>query len=326
LAHGETAGVHRGLGGAAATSAFWPLAARAQQRALPVIGYLSSGSPAYLTIAFRQGLSEQGYVEGRNVEIFFRSGYNVLPTLAAELVRQRVALIFAETDAGALAAKAASATIPIVFAIGGDPVELGLVASLNRPGGNITGMSFQNTELVAKQLQLLHEIVPAVTSIGYLVNPTNATEVETRTKEAENAARILGVGLTILKASAPGEIEAAFAILAGQRIGALLVDGDPLFGTHSDQLAALAARHAMPALSSREFVEAGGLMSYGTSIADAFRLAGTYAGRILKGEKPADLPVQLSTRFEMVLNLKTAKTLGIEVPTATLLRAKEVIE
>jgi putative tryptophan/tyrosine transport system substrate-binding protein len=314
-----------GLGGAVA----WPVVARAQQRALPVIGFLNSGSPEFFTASFRRGLSEQGYVEGRNIEISYWSApaqYNRLPTLAAELVRHRVAVIFTETELGALAAKAASATIPIVFAIGGDPVQRGLVTSLSRPGGNVTGVSFLATQLVAKRLQLLHETVPAVTRMGYLVNPANATEVETRTQEAENAAPIFGVSLTIVKAGTPGEIEAAFATLVGQRIGALLVDGDPMFGGHAEQLAALATRHAMPAIFSRTFVQAGGLMSYEASIPEAWRLAGTYAGRILKGENPADLPVVQPTKFDLAINLKTAKALGLTIPPNLLAIANEVIE
>ena len=261
--------------------------------------------------------------------MFYRSAeaqYNRLPTLAAELVRCRAAVIFTETEVGALAAKAASATIPIVFAIGGDPVQRGLVASLNRPGGNVTGVSFLHTQLVAKRLQLLHEIVPAATQIGYLVNPTDATEVETRTNEAENAARAFGVSLTIVKAATPGEIEAAFATLVGQPIDALLVGGDPMFGAHADQFAALAARHAMPAIFSRAFVQAGGLISYEASIPEAWRLAGTYAGRILKGEKAADLPVMQPTKFDLVINLQTAKVLGLETPPQLLALADEVIE
>jgi putative tryptophan/tyrosine transport system substrate-binding protein len=312
-----------GLGGVVA----WPVVARAQPRSVPAIGFLSSGAPEFFTASFRRGLSEQGYDEGRNVEIFYWSAeaqYNRLPTLAAELARRRVAVIFTETEVGALAAKAASATI--VFAIGGDPVQRGLVASLNRPGGNVTGVSFLSTLLVAKRLQLLHEIVPAVKRVGYMVNPANTTEVETRTKEAENAARVFTVSLTIVKAGTPGEIEAAFATLVGQRIGTLLVDGDPLFGAHADQLAALATRHAMPAMFSRAFVEAGGLMSYDASLPEAWRLAGTYAGRILKGEKPADLPVMQASKFDLAINLKTAKALGLTIPTNLLVRADEVIE
>jgi putative ABC transport system substrate-binding protein len=315
------------IGGAAA----WPLAARAQQPNLPVIGYLNSNDNNLFITAFRRGLGEQGYVEGRNVEILYRSAegrYDRLPALAADLVRRRVAVIVATGGPASLAATAATSTIPIVFGTGGDPVELGLVASLDRPGGNTTGASFLTSELTTKRLELLHEIVPAATLIGFLVNPTNSVG-EAERREAEIAARILGMRLVIANASTASEIEAAFAILVEERIGALLIAGDPLFtNTGHHQVVALAARHAVPAIyESRENVEADGLMSYAaTNTSDVFRVAGTYTGRILKGEKPADLPVQRSTRTEMVLNLKTAKTLGIEVPTAILLRADEVLE
>ena len=319
-----------GLGGAAAA---WPLAASAQQPALPVIGYLGGSTETagpHFAAAFRQGLGELGYVEGRNVAILYRwaeDRYERLPALAADLVSRRVAVIVANVvTAAAVAAKSATTTIPIVFAIGADPVNIGLVASLNRPGGNATGVAFLNTALTAKRLELLHEIVPAAASIGFLVNPT-LRNTEASLREAESAARILGVRLTILDASTPSEMEKAFAILVGQQIGALTVYPAPLYFEQRNELAAMAARDKLPAIYTwRESVEAGGLMSYGASIADACRLAGTYVGRILKGEKPADLPVQQSTRIEMVLNLKTAKALGIEVPTATLLRADAVIE
>jgi putative ABC transport system substrate-binding protein len=316
-----------GLGSVAA----WPLAVRGQQPAAPVVGYLSGGTENAARLGpFRQGLGEQGYVEGRNLEILYRSaeGYDRLPALAADLVRRRVAVIVAGGGPASLAATAATSTIPIVFATGGDPVELGLVASLDRPGGNTTGASFLTSELTAKRLELLHEIVPAATLIGFLFNPTNSVGAAER-REAEIAARILGVRLVIANASMASEIEAAFAILVEQRIGSLLVAGDPLFtNVQRDQLLALAARHAVPAIyETREIVDAGGLMSYGAKdISGTFRLAGNYAGRILKGEKPADLPVQRSGRTETALNLKTAKALGIKVPTATLLHADEVIE
>ena len=310
----------------------WPLAARAQQPALPVVGYLSAGSPdSNVGVAgFRKGFAEMGYVEGQNVAIEYRwalGRYDRLPALAADLVRRRVAVIVAAGGPASLAAKSATATIPIVFGTGGDPIELGLVASLDRPGGNATGASFLTQELTAKRIELLHEIVPAATLIGILLNPTNSLS-EAQRREAEIAARILGVRLVIANASTASEIEAAFAILVEQRIGALLVAGDPLFiSVMRDQLVALTARHAVPAIyEARENVDAGGLMSYGTSILDANRLSGVYTGRILKGEKPADLPVQQSTKVELVINLKTAKALGITVPQLLLGRVDEVIE
>jgi len=321
-----------GIGAAATSAAGWPPAARAQQP-LPAIGYLSGGTVSsfpQFEAAFRQGLGEQGYVDGRNVEILYRWAelqYDRLPALVADLVRQRVAVIVATVITSAvLAAKAATTTIPIVFAYGGDPVESGLVAALNRPGGNATGASFLNIALTAKRLELLHEVVPAATSIGMLVNPTQrVTELEV--KEAESAARILGVRLVVANAAAAEEIERAFETLVQQRIGALLLGLDALFFVQRDEFAALAIHHRLPAISAwAESVEAGGLLSYGPSISDAMRIAGNYAGRILKGEKPADLPVQQSTRIETVLNLKAAKALGIEVPTKTLLRADRVIE
>jgi len=316
-----------------AGAATWPFAAWAQQRTVPVIGILDGGTEhatEHQIAAFRRGLGEQGYVENQNVEILYRwaeSHYDRLPALAADLVRRRVAVIYSSACTPcAEAAKSANAMIPIVFVTGGDPVKLGLVASLNRPGANETGISFLTTALVAKRLQLLREIVPAVTTVGYLVNPT-APQAEAERSEAEMAARALGVHLVILNASAPSEIERAFAIVAEQRIGALLGGADALFVVQRAQLAALAARHALPAIYfAREIVEAGGLISYGANISDATRLAGTYAARILKGEKPADLPVQQSTKIEMVINLKTAKALGLEIPPGILAIVDEVIE
>jgi putative tryptophan/tyrosine transport system substrate-binding protein len=321
-----------GLGSAAAL----PLAARAQQPAIPVIGILSLGTespggPFNNTAAFHQGLGELGYIEGRNVEILYRWAEfrnDRFPALAEDLVRRRVAVIVATSETtAARAAKSATATIPIVFTTGADPVEEGLVASLNRPGGNVTGVSFLTTALIAKRLELLHELVPAAKSIGFLVNPTTP-QVEVELRETETAAGILGVHLVILNASTPSQIEMTFANLVGQRIDALMVGGGGLFGrAYGVQLAALAARHAMPAIyTTRVVVDAGGLMSYGASVSDAFRLAGTYVGRILKGEKPAELPVQRSARFEMVLNLKTAKALGLIVPQTLLATADQVIE
>ena len=316
------------LGGAAVA---WPLAARAQQRPLPVVGFLT-GAPEYppLIVAFRHGLAEQGYVEGRNTQILYRFAdgrYELLPALATELVGARVDVIAAlGGTAPVLAARSATSTTPIVFTTGTDPVGAGLVSSLNHPGGYLTGVTFLTQELTAKRLELLHEVLPATTSIGFLVNPA-ASQAEPDIKEAQLAARILGVRLVVLNASTPNEIEATFAIIAQQKIGALLLASDNFFAFQSPQIAALAAQGAVPTIyAARDPVESGGLMSYGARISDGVRLAGTYVGRILKGEKPSDLPVQQSTRIEMVLNLKTARALGIEVPTATLLRATEVIE
>jgi putative tryptophan/tyrosine transport system substrate-binding protein len=318
------------LGG---TAVAWPLAARAQKPALPVIGYLSAGSsspgdPA--AAAFHRGLRELGYIEGRNVEIVYRWAeirYDRLPALAADLVRGRVAVIVAiGGSVTALAAKSATATIPIVFAFGADPVELGLVSSLNSPGGNVTGGFFLTRPLTPKRFQLLHEMVPAATSIGFLVNPTTPG-VDADLRQAEIAARTLGARLVIVNARTPSEIEAAFAVLVEQRVDAFLAAGDLLFAAQGNQLAALAARHSVPAIYiNRGIVDAGGLMSYGANAFDAFRLAGTYAGRILNGERPADLPVQQATRIEFVLNLKTAKSLGLTVPNTLLVAADEVIE
>jgi putative ABC transport system substrate-binding protein len=314
------------FGGAAA----WPLAARAQQPAMPVIGFLGAGGPtASLVPPFREGLKDAGYVEGQNVVIEYRwaeGQYDRLPALAIDLASRRVAVIFAADNAAAQVVRPAGTTIPIVFAIGADPVKLGLVASLSRPGGNMTGVSFLSTATVAKMLEMLHQAVPNATAIAALMNPTNPNG-ETDTREAQEAARILGLQLHVLDASNDREIEAAFATLVQRRAGALVVQGDSFFGGQADQLAALAARHAMPAIyQSRIFAEAGGLMSYGASLADARRMAGTYTGRILKGEKPADLPVQQSTKIELVINLKTAKALGLAIPPGVLAIADEVIE
>jgi putative tryptophan/tyrosine transport system substrate-binding protein len=319
-----------GIGSAAAAA---PLAARAQQRPVPVIGYLTdaaeSATSSYIA-AFRQGLREQNYVEGRNVEILYRfadAHNDRLSAFAADLVRRQVAVIAAfGAPAVALAAKSATTTIPIVFSTGGDPVATGLVASLNRPGGNATGTTPLVQELNAKRLELLHELVPNVTLIGSIQDP-RLPGTESRIRELENAARVLGVRLMVVDATTPGEIEKSFEALIQRGIGALAMGGSSLALNDRDQLVALASRHGVPAIYfAREFVDAGGLVSYGASIADSTRLAATYVGRVLKGEKPADLPVQRSTRIEMVLNLKTAKALGIEVPAATLLRADEVIE
>jgi len=322
-----------GLGSAAAVLPACQLAALAQ-RPLPVIGYLSGTSEASLaelTAAFRKGLGEQGYIEGRNVQFVYRfadNRYERLPAFAADLVRLRVAVIATTGGPAAhLAAKAATATIPIVFATGSDPVEIGLVPRLNRPGGNVTGVTFLSVGLFAKRLEMLHELVPSVTQVGHLLNPASPT-AQADMREAESAARALGLNLMTVRASSPGEIEPAFTTLVGEHVGGFLESADAFFSEQRDQIAALTVRYRLPAVfHRRDFVDvSGGLMSYGASFSDAWRLAGSYAGRILKGEKPADLPVQRSVRIEAVLNLKTAKALGIAVPTATLLRADEVIE
>jgi putative ABC transport system substrate-binding protein len=319
-----------GLGGTAA----WPVVAQAQQPAMPMIGFLSVDherhEAEYVLPAFHQGLREQGYVEGRNVEILYRwagLAYDRLPELAADLARRPVAVIVATGGTPvALAAKAATATIPIVIAGGGDPVALGLVASLNRPGGNVTGVSFLTVQVIAKRLELLRQLVPTATTIGLLVNP-RSPQVANETAEAERAARVLNVQLLVANASTPDELERTFSTLASQRINALLCGADALFGVQHKQLAALAARHALPTIYHiSDTVKAGGLMSYGASISDAWHIAGIYAGRVLKGEKPADLPVQLSTKIELVINLKTAKALGLTIPETLLATADEVIQ
>src|SRR6516165_7310249 len=317
------------LGGAAA----WPLAARAQQPVMPVIGFLSSGSQqsdVWRLVEFRRGLSKTGYVEGRNVMSHFSwadEQYDRLPALATELARSQPAVIVAVGGpVAALAAKAASTTIPIVFAIAGDPVNLGLVASVNRPGGNATGVSTVFCSVGAKQLETLHEMLPKATLIGCLVNQKNPNVV-TGTMEAQEAARILGLRLQFVNAGTEPEIDVAFAALAHARADALVVITDPLFNSRPQQLAALAARYDLPTIYPyREFAAAGGLISYGGNLTEPWYLAGVYAGRILKGEKAADLPVQQTTRLTLVVNLKTAKALGIEVPPTLLARADEVIE
>jgi putative ABC transport system substrate-binding protein len=313
-------------GGAAA----WPLAARAQQPALPMIGYLSGVAPAGAPLAaFRRGLQETGYREGQNVAIEYRwadDQYERLGTLAADLVRRQVTVIVATGIPAALAAKAATATIPIVFTSAGDPVEFGLVASLNRPGGNLTGVTSLSIDLGSKRLELLHELVPAATITGLLVNPTNPN-AEILSRDAQAAARILGLQLQVLHASTESNLDAVFATLVQMRAGALVISNAGLFNRLSGQLGALSVRHALPTIFQfREFAAAGGVMSYGSSYTDDDRLAGVYTGRILKGEKPADLPVQQATKIELIINLKTAKALGLTVPLALLTRADEVIE
>ena len=317
------------LGGAAS----WPLAAGAQQPAMPVIGFLGSELPDLYVDrlrAFRQGLNEASFVEGRNVAIEYRwaEGRNDrLPGLADDLVRRRVTVMVATTTPAVLAAKAATTTIPIAFLTGTDPVAMGVVASLNRPGGNMTGVSNLSTEMGAKQLELLHAVIPSATVIALLVNPTDPIIVETLSKDLQTAAHAIQRELLVGSASTEREIDTAFTTLVQRKVGALVVGNDPFFNARPDQLVALAARHAVPAIYPyREFVAAGGLMSYGSSLTDAYRLVGVYAGRILKGEKPADLPVQQSTKVELVLNLKTAKALGIALPISLVGRADEVVE
>jgi putative tryptophan/tyrosine transport system substrate-binding protein len=317
------------LGGAAAG---WPLGARAQQSAMPAIGLLDLRSPDVLAErlrALRQGLKQTGYVEGENVTIEYRwaQGHqDRLPTLAADLAARGVGAIIANALDAALAAKAATTTIPIVFVIADDPVKFGLVASLNRPGGNVTCISFLSPALEAKRIELLHELVPKATVIAALVNP-NFPSADIRTSATRAAAAALGLELSIVNAGSEREIEAAFATIVERRAGALLIASDPFFFGRREQLVTLAARHAMPAVYfSRDFVTAGGLMSYGTNIVDAERLAGIYTGEILKGAKPSDLPVVQPTKFELVINLKAAKALGLTVPLTLQVAADEVIE
>jgi putative tryptophan/tyrosine transport system substrate-binding protein len=317
-----------GLGSAVA----WPLGAWAQQPGMPVIGYLDAGSLETRRDAvaeFHRGLSETGYVEGRNVAVEYRWAENHLdrlPALAADLVRRQVAAVVALPVPSTLAAKAATKSIPIVFQVGVDPVEIGLVAGLNRPGGNLTGIYNLNTAVVAKRLQLLHELVPAATSIAFLVDPTNAVATETQTKELQVAARILGVRLLILNASDQSEFDAAFATLFRERAGGLVVGSGPLFVNRTDQLVALAARHRVPVIYTGRATAAGGLMSYGTDFSGLYRQVGVYIGRILNGEKPEDLPVQQVTKVQLAVNMKTAKALGLTIPETMLATADEVIQ
>jgi putative ABC transport system substrate-binding protein len=316
------------LGGAAA----WPIVARAQGSAKPAIGYLSVRtlkSEASLLAAFRQGLGAGGFVEGQSLSIEYRFAdgrYEQLPAMAADLARRQVAVIFAGGGTAA-AAKAATSTIPIVFSGNTDPVQSGLVASFNRPGGNVTGVSNLSGDVTEKRLQLLHDLIPTASTIGYLINPSAPIDLEALRRRGQAAAASLGLDVRFLEAGSERDFETAFASLQQSRAGALMIGPDPYFTSRSEQLAGLALRHAMPAsYQFREFTAAGGLMSYGGSISEGYRLAGTYAARILKGEKPADLPVQQSTKVELAINLNTARALGLTVPQGLLFAADEVIE
>jgi len=318
-----------GLGGAVA----WPLVARAQQPGIPVIGFVSGGSAAASTgyvAAFRKGLSESSYVDGQNVTVEYHwldGQYDRLPAIMADLVRRRVAVIATWGDATAPAAKAATATIPIVFGVAQDPVKLGLVASLARPGSNATGINFFAGEVVAKRLGLLHQLVPKAVRVAVLLNPANATSAETTLPQVQEAARTAGLQVLVFNASTSREVEATFAIFAGERPDALFVAGDAFFNSRRVQFATLATHHRIPAAyPDRDVVAVGGLMSYGTDIAEMYRQAGIYTGNILKGAKPADLPVVQSTKFEFVINVQTARLLGIEVPETLLAIADSVFE
>jgi ABC-type uncharacterized transport system substrate-binding protein len=314
------------LGGAVAA---WPLAARAQQP-MPTIGILDNASPITQNVAaFKQGLKETGYVDGQNVAIEYRAAeghYDRLPALAADLVRRQVAVIFSSALAAARAAKAATTTTPIVFTTATDPVKDGLVASLNRPGGNLTGVSLLIGELVQKRMELLREVVPNAAVIAMLINPNNPN-AEENLRLAREAARAIGRQIFIVKARAANEFDAAFATVVQQRAGALVIAGDPFFNSQIDQLAAQTVRHAVPTIYQfREFAAAGGLMSYGINLADAYRLAGNYVGQIIKGSKPSDLPVQQPSKFELFINLKTAKALSVSIPSSLVVAADEVFE
>jgi putative tryptophan/tyrosine transport system substrate-binding protein len=318
--------------GVAGSTMAWPLIARAQQSAMPVIGFLNGGSPdgfAANVKAFHQGLREASYIDGQNVAIEYRwanGQYDRLAALADDLVRGQASVIVANTP-GNLFAKAATTTIPIVFTTTGDPVKLGLVASLDRPGGNVTGVTQLGAEIAPKRLELLHELIPGATSFALLVNPTGRTFTEGGSREIESAARRLGLLLHVLQASDERELDGVFTNLAQLGAGGLVINADPFFTSHAGQLAAQALRHSVPTIYvEHEFVAAGGLASYGGNVPESYRLAGAYAGHILKGEKPADLPVQQSTKIELFINLKTAKALGITVPQTLLVAADEVIE
>jgi ABC-type uncharacterized transport system substrate-binding protein len=321
------------LGGLGAAAAALPVAALAQQPGKPVIGFLNAASAkgyARPLSAFLKGLSEAGYVDGQNVAIEYRWAEDRgdrLPAMAADLIRRQVAVIAATTTQAALAAKAATTTIPIVFETASDPVRLGLVASLNQPGGNVTGVTQTNVEVAPKRLQILHELAPTATSMALLVYSANPVLAEANTKELQAAARTLGLELHVLTANTESDFDGVFAKLVQLRAGGLVIGSDPFFTSRSEQLAALTVRHAVPAVYAwREFAVAGGLLSYGAAITEAYRLAGNYTGRVLKGEKPADLPVQQVTKVELIINLKTAKALGITVPNTLIGRADEVIE
>jgi putative tryptophan/tyrosine transport system substrate-binding protein len=314
-------------------AAAWPLAARAQQSTIPVIGFLNADSPQGYErqlSAFLKGLGENGYVDGRNVAIEYRWAGNRLdrlPAMAADLVHRQVTVIAATSTPAALAAKAATTNIPIVFETGGDPVQLGLVARLNQPGGNVTGVTQLNWEILPKRLELLHELLPTAGVIVLLINPTDSVYAEMQSREALAAAHTLGIDLRVLNASTERDFDSVFVDLIHLRAGGLAIGEDAFFNSHSKQLAALTIHHSVPAVyKSREFVAAGGLLGYGSDGADAYRLAGTYTGRILKGDKPANLPVQQATKVELFINLKTAKTLGLTFPLTLLGRADEVIE
>jgi putative ABC transport system substrate-binding protein len=315
------------LGGTAA----WPLAARAQQAAVPVIGFLGVSSLQSMggggLLNFKQGLAETGYVEDRNVYRWADDHYDRLPALAAELVRRQVAVLAAPGSPAALPAKAATSVVPVVFMIASDPVALGLVASLNRPGGNLTGVAYLNDEVGPKRLGLLHEFIPTARSIGLLVNPANSAAAAAQLKELQGAADTLGIRLTVVNASSAIDLEEAFAAFRRERVEAIQLGVDPLFGNHIDQIVALSTLSKIPTIYPwREFTAAGGLMNYGASIPDAFRQVGVFTGQILKGAKPADLPVQRPTRLQLVLNLQAARAMGIEFPAKFLAIADEVIE
>ncbi|MGC2454818.1 MAG: ABC transporter substrate-binding protein [Pseudolabrys sp.] len=315
------------------SGAAWPFVARAQQSTMPVVGFVNAASAKNYTrqlAAFLKGLSETGYVAGQNVEIEYRwaEGRNdQLPAMVADLVHRQVAVIAATSTPAALAAKAANTTIPIVFETGADPIKIGLVGDLSRPGGQVTGVSQTNVEMAPKRMQLLHELIPTASVMALFVNPADGTLAEAYSREVQAAARTLGVELHILNVSTDRDLDGAFAKLIESRAGGLVISGGAFLTSRNEQLAALALHHAVPTIfADREFAAAGGLLSYGAAIADAYRLAGHYTGRILKGDKPADLPVQLATKVELYINLKTAKTLGVNIPNTLIGRADEVIE